>query len=81
LKPEIIINRRGFIKKGAPFYVFEDYRKKPVVIQACQMPKSFSIETLEGIMQGEVGDWLICGIHGEFYPCKDEIFKKTYEKV
>ena len=39
------------------------------------------IQTLEGEMEGKVGDWIICGIKGEFYPCKPDIFAATYEKV
>lgn len=39
------------------------------------------IETLEGTMTAEVGDWIIKGVFGEFYPCKDTIFQATYEKV
>ena len=27
------------------------------------------------------GDWIIKGVHGEFYPCKPDIFSKTYEKI
>ena len=38
-----------------------------------------SISTLEGSMQVSEGDWIIKGIKGEFYPCKPEIFKKTYK--
>ena len=41
----------------------------------------FEIKTLEGVMRLNEGDWLIRGIKGELYPCKDEIFKMTYEKV
>lgn len=37
------------------------------------------INTLEGIMRGEVGDWIIRGVKGEFYPCKPDIFAATYE--
>jgi hypothetical protein len=37
------------------------------------------IETLEGVMQAEPGDWIIKGVNGEFYPCKPDIFAKTYE--
>ena len=40
---------------------------------------SLSIKTLEGTMVANVGDWVIKGVNGEFYPCKDDIFKKTYE--
>jgi hypothetical protein len=39
------------------------------------------IPTLEGEMTAIRMDWIIKGIHGEFYPVKDEIFKKTYEPV
>lgn len=39
------------------------------------------IETLEGIMLANVGDYIIKGVSGEFYPCKPNIFEKTYEKV
>ena len=37
------------------------------------------IETLEGTMTASVGDWIIKGIKGEFYPCKPDIFAATYE--
>jgi hypothetical protein len=39
------------------------------------------IETLEGVMCANDGDWIIKGIKGEFYPCKPDIFEATYEKV
>ena len=38
-----------------------------------------NIPTLEGTMIGQIGDWIIKGISGEFYPCKNDIFEKTYE--
>ena len=37
------------------------------------------IHTLEGIMVGDVGDWIIRGVKGECYPCKPDIFEMTYE--
>lgn len=39
------------------------------------------IHTLEGVMKANMGDFIIKGINGEFYPCKSDIFEKTYEKV
>lgn len=42
---------------------------------------SLNIETLEGTMRAEVGDWIICGVQGELYPCKPDIFVSTYEMV
>ena len=38
-----------------------------------------AIETLEGTMSADAGDFIIRGVQGEFYPCKPEIFEKTYE--
>jgi len=39
------------------------------------------IPTLEGEHIATSGDWIIKGVNGEFYPCKPEIFQKTYELV
>jgi hypothetical protein len=39
------------------------------------------IHTLEGNMTASVGDWIIRGVRGEFYPCKPDIFAATYEAV
>lgn len=39
------------------------------------------VKTLEGDMMISRNDWIIKGINGEFYPCKPDIFEKTYEKV
>jgi hypothetical protein len=39
------------------------------------------IETSEGNMIANNGDWIIKGVNGEFYPCKPDIFEKTYESV
>ena len=39
------------------------------------------IKTLEGTIHASIGDWIIKGVSGEFYPCKPDIFLKTYEEV
>ncbi len=90
------------------------FRKKPVVIDAIQVPNDkfgerdffawgklaatlgmwmpdapwkvtenlgIDIPTLEGVMHASPGDWIIRGVHGECYPCKPDIFEKTYERV
>ncbi len=41
----------------------------------------FQVETLEGVMTGIVGDYIIRGIKNEFYPCKADIFDATYDPV
>lgn len=73
------------------------FRKKPIVIEAFQWwpnMKSYGgvihqdpdddygvIDTLEGTMRVGAGDWIITGVAGEVYPCKDSIFQATYEAV
>lgn len=39
------------------------------------------IETLEGVMSADPGDYIIRGVQGEFYPCKPDIFAETYELI
>ena len=41
----------------------------------------FKITTLEGVMIADVNDWIIKGIKGEFYPCKPDVFERSYDKV
>ena len=48
--------------------------------ERCINGKSYcEIKTLEGIMTATEGDYIIKGVNGEFYPCKPDIFEKTYE--
>jgi hypothetical protein len=58
----------------------EQYCKLPIPITAYQTDKEMDIETLEGTHHASVGDWIITGVKGEQYPCKPDIFAKTYIK-
>lgn len=44
-------------------------------------PIGLVIPTLEGNHDARIDDWIIQGVKGELYPCKPDVFKKTYEKV
>ena len=57
------------------------YRKKPVVVEAYQTDKQVIIHTLEGDMTASIGDYIITGVNGEKYPCKPDIFEKTYDEI
>ena len=48
---------------------------------AYQEGSSLFIQTLEGVHEASLGDWIIQGVNGEFYPCKPDIFDKTYEST
>lgn len=57
------------------------FRKKPVVVEAYKTEIEMIINTLEGPLRAAPGDWIITGIRGEKYPCKPDIFEKTYDPV
>lgn len=44
-------------------------------------PEHLTIRTLEGDMRADLGDYVIRGVAGEFYPCKPDIFEATYERM
>lgn len=51
------------------------------VCPASMTGTELSIKTLEGEMVAVPGDWIICGVKGELYPCKPDIFDATYERA
>lgn len=55
--------------------LIDEYEKGNIVV----CPKELYIKTLEGKMTASVGDYIIQGVNGEIYPCKPDIFDKTYE--
>ncbi len=67
-----------FIKGSPPDVVYRQALKKPIPVKCLQINEPFTVETMEGIMTGKKGDWLMIGIHGEMYPCDKTIFEKTY---
>ncbi len=62
------------------FSDFKEYHKTATV-QAIQLELEFAVNTLEGVMTGQPGDYLCIGINGERWPVKKEIFEKTYEVI
>ena len=48
---------------------------------ACFDQGKIRIESLEGFVTASPGDYVIKGVAGEFYPCKPDIFERTYEPV
>ena len=69
-----------FVNKELKYYVDEN---RSTAYIAGQGPPICVIEipTLEGVMKALSGDYIIKGVNGEFYPCKPDIFEKTYEPV
>ena len=57
-----------------PKNIFSNKRERYVMM-------ALFIQTFEGLHEASIGDYIIEGVNGEFYPCKQDIFKKTYEEV
>jgi hypothetical protein len=68
-----------FKKGNVPDLDYNKAMKKPIAIRCKQIHEPFEVETIEGLMKGKKDDWLMIGIHGEMYPCDQEIFEKTYD--
>ena len=55
--------------------------RKTATVDAVQLEMKFAVQTEEGVMRGNPGDYLCIGIDGERWPVKKEIFEKTYEVI
>lgn len=77
----IIAHRIG--DDGWPDAIWDGVNRNEIILHLEGKPPHVTgyveIETQEGTMRGDVGDWIICGVAGEFYPCKHDIFMATYE--
>lgn len=77
-KPVVIeaVQFRGDLSSGHEVWSWSD-RNPAITVHDGHL----IITTLEGDHRADPGDWIIRGVHGELYPCKPDIFEKTYEPV
>jgi hypothetical protein len=79
-KPVVIeawrVPANGKLTEPAPNWLIQALLEQVAV--ADRDAGSITIKTLEGEMLANVGDWIIQGVKGELYPCKNEIFEATY---
>lgn len=65
-----------------PEWIVEAIKRHDIYFPKSGTPDvKMCIRTLEGTMTADIGDYIIQGINGEIYPCKPDIFIKTYEPV
>lgn len=50
-------------------------------IGSLEINRIYQLDTLEGNMRADFDDWIITGVNGEMYPCKPNVFEKTYEPI
>jgi hypothetical protein len=86
-KPVIIeaVQFNGFNKKNGqvdlserPEWLISEFGKKVIFFDK---RNTLTIKTLEGNMTANIGDWIIKGVNGEYYPCKPSVFEQTYELI
>jgi len=80
-KRPILIEAVQWTNNPAPSSLAEIHAMGCAPLFAADGTAALIIKTLDGDMRAEVGDWIIRGVKGEFYPCKDDIFRATYEEV
>lgn len=78
-KPVVIgaVKWDGRTKTISMLAPFENATESPEITEDGRL----HITTLEGVMTAEIGDFIIRGVAGEIYPCKPDIFERTYEPV
>jgi len=86
-KKPVEVEAFKFYVDAMPDWFMDKVSSNEVTLHRCNYDK-YSIEeaychitTLEGVMLGSGGDYIIKGVQGEIYPCKTDIFEETYEKV
>ena len=85
-KPVVIeafqLNERGLVEED---WFWDAETRNDIIThffgKQYRRPAKCDIRTLEGVMTAHAGDYIIRGVNGEIYPCKADIFEKTYEKV
>jgi hypothetical protein len=81
-KPVIIEARQFTLEAATSMFEIEDWchgSVKGTMLDPAD--RALYINTLEGEMEATIGDWIIQGVKGEFYPCKPDIFELTYERI
>ncbi len=57
------------------------YRRKPIVVDAVKITKSITVDSEEGTVVGNPGDYLVTEPNGKQYPCSADEFEKTYAPI
>jgi hypothetical protein len=78
-KKPVVIEAMRLMEPNTPDEVAGWCRGKVRSVGAVGENVWIDVNTLEGTMRADYGDWIIKGVRGEFYPCKPDIFELTYE--
>ncbi len=84
-KKPVVIEAFKFYVDSIPDWFMDKVSSNDIILHNCNYKRYgideayCEIKTLEGVMIGKGGDYIIKGINGEIYPCKADVFEKTYE--
>lgn len=83
VKKPVIVDAIKFIGKQEPILEFIKDSNEIIGFEVDSEGNNIAviISTLEGEMKANINDWIIKGVSGEIYPCRPDIFSKTYEPV
>ena len=86
-KKPVVIEAFCFYVNSMPDWFMDKVSSNEIILRKCDYDRYdfdeayCEINTLEGVMIGRGGDYIIKGVEGEIYPCKPLIFYETYDKV
>lgn len=80
-KKPVVVVAHQLGEDGWPDEIWEGVKSNQIILHMDTLHRHAQIHTLEGVMTAEIGDWIIRGVKGEFYPCKPDIFEATYEPL
>lgn len=83
-KKPVVVEAFRFGSDSMPDWFMDRVTSNDVILYNCGSHYTSDpyccIKTLEGVMRCDCGDYVIQGVNGEIYPCKSDIFEKTYEE-
>lgn len=80
-KKPVVIDAIQFSDSTDVITAISDFAGTEIGVDYSVQPPVLRVYTLEGTMTANVGDYVIRGVQGEFYPCKPDIFEATYERA
>lgn len=86
-KKPVVVEAFQFYVEPMPNWFMNKISSNEIVLKNCNHDRYSAndayceIKTLEGTMIANAGDYIIKGVEGEIYPCKSDIFKRTYERI
>lgn len=80
-KKPVEIEAVQFLDTPEQLDILSNFMEKDVIVSYSGISPVLYIHTLEGVMSASVGDFIIRGIKGEYYPCKPNIFEDSYDKI